>query len=76
MHKNVSVIAAAVILLAWLPYVALQSYWIYLCQTVPGVEYGEISGPILYFLPRLLLLAVVCSLLIASAWGILHIRAK
>lgn len=51
---------------AWVPYLTLWFYWRHLLATVPGADHGEVSGPILYFLPRLLTLAVVLSLVLLA----------
>jgi hypothetical protein len=52
-------VAAVIIGLGWLPYVILRAFWEFLLLTVPGASHGEVSGPILYFLPRLLQFAIV-----------------
>jgi hypothetical protein len=48
----------AIVAACWLPYLAVRLYWEYLLRTVPRASHGEISGPIQYFLPRLLSFAV------------------
>jgi hypothetical protein len=48
----------AIVAAFWLPYLAVRLYWEYLLRTVPGASHGEISGPILYFLPRLVSFAL------------------
>jgi hypothetical protein len=55
---------------SWLPYVALRFYWEYLTRNVPGATHGEFSGPILYFLPRLLSFAVLVTGLAIAFWAI------
>ncbi len=54
---------------SWLPYLALWFYWHHLLNTVPGADHGEISGPVLYFLPRLLALTVALSLVLLVIVG-------
>jgi len=51
--------------LIWVPYVALRLYWHHLPATVPVAAHGEVSVPIKYFLPRLLL---VLALIVSAAW--------
>jgi hypothetical protein len=54
---------------SWVPYLALWFYWRHLLATVPGADHGEISGPVIYFLPRLLILAVALSLALLTILG-------
>jgi hypothetical protein len=49
--------------IAWAPYVALLSYWHHLLETVPGADRGEVSGPIQFFLPWLLGVAIFVSII-------------
>ena len=44
---------------SWAPYFFLKLYWIDLISRNPDAAHGEVSGPVLYFLPRLL--AVACA---------------
>ena len=53
---------------AWLPYLALQLYWSYLIATVPDAAHGELSGPAHYFLPRLLIAALILSVVFAATF--------
>jgi hypothetical protein len=59
-------ISLAIIVASWFPYVALRVYWEFLLRTVPGSSHGEISGPVLYFLPRLLIFAVIATSIIVA----------
>ncbi len=43
----------AIGLASWLPYLGLNHYWGHLQARIPGSATGEVSGSILYFLPRL-----------------------
>lgn len=61
--------------LAWLPYLALQLYWRHLLSTVPDAAHGEFSGPALYFLPRLLIAAILISLILAAAFLSTQLRS-
>jgi hypothetical protein len=63
--KRRILIAVSCLIFAWLPYVSLKLYWLSLLRTVPGAEHGELSGPILYFLPRLLIAAVAATIAVA-----------
>ncbi len=56
------------VVLAWLPYLALRLYWQYLITTVPDAANGELSGPVGYFLPRLLVAAVVLSVALTAGF--------
>jgi len=70
--KSLGVVAASwafCMVLAWLPYTALLLYWRSLLDNVPGAAHGELSGPVLYFLPRLQLLGIVASLIITCVSG-------
>jgi hypothetical protein len=63
-----------VIPLIWIPYVALRLYWQHLLRTVPGADHGEASGPIEYFLARLLVLALVASGALLVVLAVLAVR--
>jgi hypothetical protein len=62
MKNRVFVVALICAALGWLPYLSLQLYWQHLIATVPGAEHGEISGPVLYFLPKLFVAAAIVTL--------------
>jgi hypothetical protein len=47
-----------ILALSWAPYLTLATYWRHLLATVPGASHGEVSGPILNFLPKLLAIAI------------------
>ena len=72
MTKNNVCVALVAMFLAWLPYVLLQSYWLHLLRTIPGAAHNEISGPVLYFLPKLLAAAVLATLAITAIIMIRH----
>ena len=55
------------IVAGWTPYLGLTLYWRHLIATVQGADHGELSGPVQYFLPRLLMLALVMSVTSISA---------
>ena len=74
MNRNATAIAVAATACVWVPYLALKCYWSYLINTVPGAEHGEVSGPVLYFLPRLLAVAVLSTLLIGVTCLVLRSR--
>jgi hypothetical protein len=63
--RRIILIAVGCMIFAWLPYVSLKLYWLSLLRTVPGAEHGEVSGPIGYFLPRLLIAAVAATIAVA-----------
>ena len=63
------------LVLAWLPYLALQLYWQHLITTVPDAAHGEFSGLALYFLPRLLIAAILVSVVIAAMFLSTHLRS-
>jgi hypothetical protein len=79
MKNRVFFVAAICALLAWLPYVLLRLYWEHLIATVPGAEHGEVSGPVLYFLPKLFVAAAVVTVAAAStaaAFALHNAQAK
>jgi hypothetical protein len=63
--KAVFVIAAI-----WAPYVAVKLFWMLYVAMFPGPEHAELSGPVLYFLPKLLLLALIASTGVVAACSI------
>jgi hypothetical protein len=69
-RRGMIITASSCIAVAWLPYVVLRLYWEHLLATVPGAAHGEVSGPILYFLPRLMVAAAVFTALVfaTAAW--------
>ena len=52
------------VVLAWLPYLGLQLYWQHLIATVPDAAHGELSGPVQFFLPALLIAAILLSVVL------------
>ncbi len=54
-------IGITAIAFSWLPYFCLWAYWRSLISQYPEAVHGEISGPVLYFLPWLLVFAVFIS---------------
>lgn len=46
----------------WAAYFALLYYWHQLVASHPAAEHGEVSGPVLFFLPRLLWAASLFSI--------------
>ncbi len=62
------------VVFSWLPYLALKLYWEYLLATDPGVAHGEFSGPASYFLPRLLLGAMILTLVLLAASAVSYLE--
>ena len=70
--------ALAWIAIAWAPYLTLRLWWGNLVATVPGAEHGEASGPVLYFLPRLLVAAVAATVLVIAVviWKVCRVKTN
>lgn len=64
------------IAVAWIPYLGLTLYWRHLKATVQGADHGELSGPVQYFLPRLLALALLVSVASTSAYVVRRLFKK
>lgn len=54
--------------LAWLPYFALRLYWQRLIATAPDSAHGELSGPVQFFLPALLVAAILFSIVLVAGF--------
>jgi hypothetical protein len=65
----------AVIAVCWLPYLALRIYWHNLLEINPSAEHGEVSGLILFLLPRLLIFAASVTF-IGLAYCVIAIRYR
>jgi hypothetical protein len=62
------------VVLSWLPYLVLRIYWQHLISTVPDAAHGEFSGPATYFLPRLLVAAILLTAGLVAALFFIHRR--
>ena len=54
------------VIVVWLPYLGLQLCWQYLIFTDPDAAHGDLSGPVGFFLPALLITAVLLSLVLIA----------
>jgi len=70
MKQHPRIVILLGVVLSWLPYLALMLYWQYLLATVPDAVHGEFSGPANYFLPRLLLGAIVLTVVLVAAFAV------
>jgi hypothetical protein len=70
MSRSALFVALGIFVATWLPYSLVKIYWLILCETVPGADHGEMSGPVLFFLPRLLVAAVLVSSFVLAASAI------
>jgi hypothetical protein len=68
--------AVGFLLLIWSPFAVLRIYWLVLVAKVPEASHGEVSGPVLYFLPRLLLIAAVLSVAIVGWFAVSAIASR
>lgn len=72
MKHSALTIAVGLSAACWLPYIAMRAFWMLYVSMFPGDEHGELSGPVLYFLPILLWLATIASACVVAifAFGI------
>jgi hypothetical protein len=75
MKPRLPMLLFAGVAFAWLPYLVLRFYWQHLLVAVPDAAHGEFSGPALYFLPRLLIAAILVSIGLAVAFLSIHLRS-
>lgn len=68
---RVAIVAAVI---GWLPYLLLRGFWAILLANVSGASHGEVSGPILFFLPRLFWCGVAITAIVMVAWALRSLR--
>jgi hypothetical protein len=61
----------SILAVIWAPYLIVKAYWIVLVWNNPDAAHGEISGPVRYFLLRLLSVAWIATagvIVLRAAW--------
>lgn len=74
MANTATRVAIVAVAIGWLPYMLLRGFWAILLASVPGASHGEVSGPILFFLPRLFWCGVAITVVVMVAWAMRSLR--